>query len=98
MLQYANNNTLYNNSLFLGHNFKYSEKLEFNIFVLRQECSHDSGVVLGEIVDICNVGDTRLSMHFGNQVGDIFGTLSNKLLNRKFAGSEPKIGRKRTRK
>ena len=53
-----------NGSLFQEHesfkNFRAVEHLKLNIFVFWEEGSHDSGVVLGEVVDISNVGNTRL--------------------------------------
>ena len=41
-------------------NIRAVEHLKLNIFVFWEEGSHDSGVVLGEVVDISNVGNTRL--------------------------------------
>ena len=41
-------------------NLRAVKHLKLNIFVFWEEGSHDSGVVLGKVVDISNVGNTRL--------------------------------------
>jgi len=47
---------------------------KFNLFIFWEEGCHDSGIVLGKIINISNVGDTRLGVHFGNEVENIFCT------------------------
>ena len=46
--------------------------LEFNMLVFGKEGCHNSGIIFWQVVNISNVSDSRLRMHFCNHVVHIF--------------------------